>query len=683
MDGCAMIKSLIVAVFIAEFSLFAVSCTDSKSHQSETNRDRGSESDFDSNTDVDTDTDTDTDTDMNTDTDADAEADAGTDTDVDTDADNDIDTDADVDADAGTAQDGGLDAGPESCEDLEATDPACAGNCSTLNNPDNGVVSVSTVIVNSVATYTCNTGYHISGRDNSVNQYTRTCQSSALWSGAVPVCDKVDCGSPDNFNNTVRVYSSTTYQSQVTYTCDTSNGYTGTARTWTCGANGSWSGTAMSCSPVDCGPPASGANYTCSASSGTTYGATASCTCNGGFSGSPTSKTCGSNQLWSGSNPNCVSLCNWSYQRSITLTGAATGRAMLVMLPSTILSNSQSDRDDVHFSSSSDCLSIGTGVYDLNTYFENTSTGKTWVKLNGGSSTIYVFYGNPSAGTDASHVALESVFTNRYEQLSGNQVMPANMSYDYVRIGSAATLNVPDGSVGTIVAQKIVIEGTISGAGRGYPWSDPRRTGQGEDYNFNYYIVGGGGGGGHGATGGSGGGGGGDPTGAGGVTYDPPRTMTSVDMGASGGDGFLNPGSAGKGGGAIWLDAQDIVITGTGRLSMNGSNGTAASGFDGGGGGAGGGILLTGNYITLSSGGILNVVGGAGGSPTGNSGGGGGGGGGRIKIGHDSSYSISGNVYATGGAAGGGGTNPAATRGADASPVLDEVISYWVKTTVN
>ena len=44
------------------------------------------------------------------------------------------------------------------------------------------MVDVSETVLNSVATYSCNTGYTLTG------DATRTCQGNSTWSGAIPTC---------------------------------------------------------------------------------------------------------------------------------------------------------------------------------------------------------------------------------------------------------------------------------------------------------------------------------------------------------------------------------------------------------------------------------------------------------------------------------------------------------------
>ena len=58
-----------------------------------------------------------------------------------------------------------------------------AVQCLNLTNPANGRVTVTTISFNGVATYSCNTGYTLSG------SVTRACLSSGAWSGSVPTCN--------------------------------------------------------------------------------------------------------------------------------------------------------------------------------------------------------------------------------------------------------------------------------------------------------------------------------------------------------------------------------------------------------------------------------------------------------------------------------------------------------------
>jgi hypothetical protein len=55
-------------------------------------------------------------------------------------------------------------------------------DCGPLGDPANGEVSVSSTTFSSVATYSCNTGYTLTGDD------MRTCLETGLWSGSELTC---------------------------------------------------------------------------------------------------------------------------------------------------------------------------------------------------------------------------------------------------------------------------------------------------------------------------------------------------------------------------------------------------------------------------------------------------------------------------------------------------------------
>ena len=55
-------------------------------------------------------------------------------------------------------------------------------DCGPLDDPANGEVSVSGTIFNSTATYSCNTGYTLTGDD------MRMCLETGFWSDSEPTC---------------------------------------------------------------------------------------------------------------------------------------------------------------------------------------------------------------------------------------------------------------------------------------------------------------------------------------------------------------------------------------------------------------------------------------------------------------------------------------------------------------
>lgn len=179
--------------------------------------------------------------------------------------------------------------------------PTCAPvDCGPLTAPTNGNVGTPTgTQLGAVASYSCATGYTLAGNTS------RTCQETGSWSATAPLCDPVDCGSLTSpVNGTVRTPAGTTLGATATYVCSTGYELAGN-ETRTCESSGLWSGPPASCRPVDCGEPpsvaASNAAFTL-----TTFGATVSYTCNGGYDAvGVTTITCSASGEWSAP-PSCT-----------------------------------------------------------------------------------------------------------------------------------------------------------------------------------------------------------------------------------------------------------------------------------------------------------------------------------------------------------------------------------------
>lgn len=56
--------------------------------------------------------------------------------------------------------------------------------CGELLGPAFGSVEYDSTTVGSIAMYSCNTGYMLSG------DRTRTCQDTGMWSGTQPTCQR-------------------------------------------------------------------------------------------------------------------------------------------------------------------------------------------------------------------------------------------------------------------------------------------------------------------------------------------------------------------------------------------------------------------------------------------------------------------------------------------------------------
>jgi hypothetical protein len=190
------------------------------------------------------------------------------------------------------------------------------------------------------------------------------------------------------------------------------------------------------------------------------------------------------------------------------------------------------------------------------------------------------------------------------------------------------TLAVPEGitlSVSSaqrleIHAESILVDGTISADGTGYPGveglSDVGRNGNGPGAGGRGGgMVSGGGGGGHGGQGGDGGGAGAN----GGAPYCS-ENDAAIDMGSSGGSGggiaSESPGGrSGAGGGLLLLFAGNLVVNGTvtangagGGVGTSAGSGSGGGTFSGGGGGGGGCVKIF--YVSLEEGMTVSPTGG-------------------------------------------------------------------------
>ena len=113
-------------------------------------------------------------------------------------------------------------------------------DCGDPGSPINGGRSLPATTYQSQVTYTCNNGYQLDG------EATRQCQANGKWSGFLPSCAPVDCGDPGSVTNGNRVLLSTTFTSVVLYSCNIGYRLEGDQRR-TCQANGQWSNRLPSC----------------------------------------------------------------------------------------------------------------------------------------------------------------------------------------------------------------------------------------------------------------------------------------------------------------------------------------------------------------------------------------------------------------------------------------------------
>jgi hypothetical protein len=171
--------------------------------------------------------------------------------------------------------------------------------CPALDTPTGGSVMTTSLTVGSTATYSCNAGSSLSGAA------TRSCQGDGSWSGTAPTCSLVDCGSLMPPTNGSVSAPKTTYQSVATYSCAAGFGPSGSS-TRTCQSDGKWDGAMPMCVVANCPALPGPMNGSVSAPM-LTHGSTATYSCNAGFtlSGAMTSM-CQSNDMWSGTPPTCT-----------------------------------------------------------------------------------------------------------------------------------------------------------------------------------------------------------------------------------------------------------------------------------------------------------------------------------------------------------------------------------------
>jgi PKD repeat protein len=343
----------------------------------------------------------------------------------------------------------------------------------------------------------------------------------------------------------------------------------------------------------------------------------------------------------------CCPYTGWDYVVPITIsnnTGAAIPAQATLFVINTATpigaGKMQSNGNDIRFV-------YNTCGNNLAYWIEsgiNTASTNIWIALpvipNGGSITIYMYYGNASAtaGASAQAVLFPSIIT-----YAASQNLSGTINADWIDVNAGVTLTLSSGQPLILKARKVVMSGTIDGNNKG----NGPMAGPGAGTNGNGSV--GGGGGGYGGNGGT-------ACGGFGPAYDTPNGGYLINMGSGGGAG----GSGGSGcpataagGGMVVLDASVVQVTGS--ITVNGQQAANCNGSpsdeEAAGGGSGGGILLQGEYVTGAGG--LTANGGRGGNSSTKEGGGGGAGG-RVKIHYCNTNSYSGAISVTGASPGSG-----------------------------
>lgn len=169
----------------------------------------------------------------------------------------------------------------------------------------NGLVMFNGTMFSYTAYYGCNEGFE--PQNASTDIYTKTCDMYGNWTGMVPVCRPVDCGSPDDLGNgSLAKISGTLFGNSVTYACDLGFTLTGQQNV-SCEASGKWSDDRPVCEPVDCGVLPDPENGRLIYKSDTTfYGDTVIYECEDNFTltGNDT-RVCDADGQWNGTDAVC------------------------------------------------------------------------------------------------------------------------------------------------------------------------------------------------------------------------------------------------------------------------------------------------------------------------------------------------------------------------------------------
>ncbi|KNC52646.1 uncharacterized protein AMSG_08515 [Thecamonas trahens ATCC 50062] len=175
----------------------------------------------------------------------------------------------------------------------------CSANACNppLSAPDYGTVDRVTGTTGDVANYGCNAGYSLSGGA------TRVCTTAGTWSGAAPTCVGNPCAplpAPTNGRVDGGASASATAGGSVVFSCNTGYQLSG-ASARTCLTDGSWDGVGgQTCTIVACGPAQTPpANGVVSSTLGN-YGDVVTFSCNSGYTlGGYASRTCLADGTWS------------------------------------------------------------------------------------------------------------------------------------------------------------------------------------------------------------------------------------------------------------------------------------------------------------------------------------------------------------------------------------------------
>ncbi|XP_077864038.1 sushi, von Willebrand factor type A, EGF and pentraxin domain-containing protein 1-like, partial [Saccoglossus kowalevskii] len=147
-------------------------------------------------------------------------------------------------------------------------------NCGTPWYVDHAVINGSQFTYSKSVTYSCELGYILKG------DAEHLCRADATWSGSSPVCEIINCGTPDVVHHAEYTGTNFSYGSILEFNC--LSGYTIHGNeTVICREDGKWT-QVPHCEPVNCGAPQSVPNSLIEVS-GNTFGDSVKYDCNVGY----------------------------------------------------------------------------------------------------------------------------------------------------------------------------------------------------------------------------------------------------------------------------------------------------------------------------------------------------------------------------------------------------------------
>lgn len=182
-------------------------------------------------------------------------------------------------------------------------EPQCVPvDCSLPPNIIHGKVSANGTTFGAVAEYTCNRGFVKEEKGSDII----TCDEYGSWNASAPTCNPVDCKLPRRIENARLEFTTTTFGSIASYTCDVGFNIRGNS-TDICLENGKWSreDDDRYCEIIDCGSPPAIDNGLVD-NKDTFFGADARYTCLSGFKPEQEAVLfCGETGQWEGERLTC------------------------------------------------------------------------------------------------------------------------------------------------------------------------------------------------------------------------------------------------------------------------------------------------------------------------------------------------------------------------------------------